>query len=49
MSDLTATEMASFLIFRAKKKVIPPPKPKVKVSIEPNLSLIIMVNVERHS
>lgn len=39
MSDLTAPEMDSFLIFslRAKKKVIPAPKPKVKVSNEPNL------------
>ena len=39
MSDLTTTEMTSFSIFclRAKKKVIPAPKPKVKVSIEPNL------------
>ena len=39
MSGLTAIEITSFLIFslRAKKKVIPAPKPKVKVSIELNL------------
>lgn len=51
MSDLAAADLASFFIFhpRAKKKVIPPPKPKVKVTIEPNLVLVIMVNVEMHS
>lgn len=37
MSDLTAIEITSFFSLRAKKKVIPAPKPKVKVSIEPNL------------
>lgn len=50
MSDLTATEMLSFLIFcvRAKKKVIPAPKPKVKVSSELSLIVVIMMTVEMH-